>query len=314
MRLTSVMELQAGGPGSGRHPENVLEDHGWQKAKDTNSGGIYQHPSIPVKVAVDTRVGDWRTRDDEGTGGASLHQYLSKVENQHASLAAGGPGSGRKGLNKWKDEKTERKNARKDPKQKSFFGPKHEKELQNIKATIVKQGSQHCVKSHTGKNLGCSPTEGGAKKRLAQVEYFKHVKSASEGAEPPQTGVYGHSRGSDRKFTEGPKSLKGLKSNGAMYIDPITTFHPPSLKNAKRVPTDDPRETDDSLLDVTKRKEATEQRMKLLKTQIPGGNPPRIPIRTTMIAPHTAGSLPGVAASRRRRHGGMFRGYGAAKI
>lgn len=39
---------------------------------------------------------------------------------------------------------------------------------------IRKRGSEWCVLSRKGKNLGCSPSKKGAKKRLAQVEYFKH--------------------------------------------------------------------------------------------------------------------------------------------
>lgn len=31
-----------------------------------------------------------------------------------------------------------------------------------------------CVFSEKGKNMGCSPSEAGAKKRLQEVEYFKH--------------------------------------------------------------------------------------------------------------------------------------------
>jgi hypothetical protein len=45
---------------------------------------------------------------------------------------------------------------------------------------IRKQGNQYCVKSEKGKNLGCSSTHGGAKKRLAQVEYFKHLNKESQ--------------------------------------------------------------------------------------------------------------------------------------
>jgi len=41
---------------------------------------------------------------------------------------------------------------------------------------IVKSGSQYCVRSKKGKNLGCSPSRAGAVKRLRQVEYFKHMK------------------------------------------------------------------------------------------------------------------------------------------
>lgn len=41
-------------------------------------------------------------------------------------------------------------------------------------ATIVEENGKYCVKSHTGKNLGCSDTHEGAVKRLRQVEFFKH--------------------------------------------------------------------------------------------------------------------------------------------
>lgn len=46
----------------------------------------------------------------------------------------------------------------------------------NVNATIVQRGKKHCVVSETGKNLGCSPSRGGAERRLKQVEYFKHLK------------------------------------------------------------------------------------------------------------------------------------------
>ena len=51
---------------------------------------------------------------------------------------------------------------------------------------IVKQGSQWCVKSKKKnrrghrKNLGCYDSRAGAKKRLGQVEYFKHAKESVE--------------------------------------------------------------------------------------------------------------------------------------
>lgn len=40
--------------------------------------------------------------------------------------------------------------------------------------TIKKEGSRYVVRSESGKNLGKSSTKAGAKKRLRQVEYFKH--------------------------------------------------------------------------------------------------------------------------------------------
>jgi len=43
---------------------------------------------------------------------------------------------------------------------------------------------------------------------------------------------------------------------GMAHIEPRSTFHPPSGKNWKVVPTDDPRETDDTYGDVTRRKAA----------------------------------------------------------
>lgn len=43
--------------------------------------------------------------------------------------------------------------------------------------TIRKKGSKYCVVSKKGKNLGCSTSKKGARKRLGQVEYFKHKKS-----------------------------------------------------------------------------------------------------------------------------------------
>lgn len=41
---------------------------------------------------------------------------------------------------------------------------------------IVKQGKKYVVKSEDGKNLGTYRTRLGAKRRLAQVEMFKHMK------------------------------------------------------------------------------------------------------------------------------------------
>jgi hypothetical protein len=44
-------------------------------------------------------------------------------------------------------------------------------------AKIIKKGSQWCVVSESGKNLGCSKTKDGALKRLKQVEFFKNKGS-----------------------------------------------------------------------------------------------------------------------------------------
>jgi len=49
---------------------------------------------------------------------------------------------------------------------------------------------------------------------------------------------------------------------GIAHYEGTPTFHPPSLKKVKPVPTDDPMEKDDSLLDVTKRKSKATQKMR----------------------------------------------------
>jgi len=65
-----------------------------------------------------------------------------------------------------------------------------------VYAFIRKEGSQHCVKSHSGKNLGCFPSHGQAAKRLGQIEYFKKKKINAQ--DPtyygPNTGGMGPSK------------------------------------------------------------------------------------------------------------------------
>lgn len=66
--------------------------------------------------------------------------------------------------------------------------------LHTVYAFIRKEGDQHCVRSHSGKNLGCYESAGGAKKRLKQVEYFKNVKAQNEQTSyGPDTGGMGPS-------------------------------------------------------------------------------------------------------------------------
>lgn len=73
---------------------------------------------------------------------------------------------------------------------------------------------------------------------------------------------------------------------GYQHIDPEVSYHPPSLRKPKRVPTDDPMETDNQYRDVTKRREKetvafrnrltkkhTDQNMRPLNTQLVSGFP-----------------------------------------
>lgn len=55
---------------------------------------------------------------------------------------------------------------------------------------IKKEGDKHCVKSHRGQSLGCYDTASGARKRLKQVEYYKHKDvKASETYYGPNTNM-----------------------------------------------------------------------------------------------------------------------------
>jgi hypothetical protein len=61
-----------------------------------------------------------------------------------------------------------------------------------LNCVVVKEGGEYCVKSEDrSKNLGCKPSKAGAKKRLQQVEYFKHLKGGGVGS--------GRKKGSSKK-------------------------------------------------------------------------------------------------------------------
>lgn len=84
------------------------------------------------------------------------------------------------------------------------------------------------------------------------------------------------------------------------HIEPVTWFRPPSLTKREkpgedhRIPTDDPKETNDKFGDVSKRnsKDTQEMRYKLLKRSSPGGLPAQIPAHTTALEPHQAFYMP----------------------
>lgn len=71
----------------------------------------------------------------------------------------------------------------------------------NLNCVVVKQGNEYCVKSEDrSKNLGCKPTKEGAKKRLQQVEYFKHVKAGGAGSgRHRRAGIKGPRDGSTKR-------------------------------------------------------------------------------------------------------------------
>lgn len=99
-----------------------------------------------------------------------------------------------------------------------------------------------------------------------------------------------------RAFADMGEPMAGALQHAHMDVNQF--FHPPSLRNPDRIPVDDPKETNNRFLDVTKRKERQKDRMKILKRGAPGGTPPEIPARTTLVAPHTAAYQPGMFASK----------------
>lgn len=124
------------------------------------------------------------------------------------------------------------------------------------------------------------------------------IKSEGEYGEPPAGGAYSHA-----------------------HIDPVVWFRPPSITKREksneegRIPTDDPREKNNKFMDVTKRDSTRtqDQRMKLLKRNIPGGSPPQIPVRTTALEHHMGWYLPtamyGKAGKMKRKRGTAFTSY-----
>jgi Domain of unknown function (DUF6321) len=67
----------------------------------------------------------------------------------------------------------------KEPVKEGYEGSPKE-EVEQVDEVVRKEGSKYVVRSQEGKNLGKFDTEAGAKKRLRQVEYFKHTNEEVE--------------------------------------------------------------------------------------------------------------------------------------
>jgi len=79
---------------------------------------------------------------------------------------------------------------------------------------------------------------------------------------------------------------------GMSHIEPRSTFHPPSLKKAKKVPVDNPGETDDTYGDATRRKAAaTKARRDSLSRQHTDQN--MHPLSSTQVSGFPAGNVGG---------------------
>jgi hypothetical protein len=101
-------------------------------------------------------------------------------------------------------EREQSKSAASRERAKELLAPKKPEPVkeETIDETIVKVDSGYEVQSHTGKNLGKSPTLAGAKKRLRQVEYFKHVKEDMEFEDSIDESVHDNRTGFAKKKRE----------------------------------------------------------------------------------------------------------------
>jgi hypothetical protein len=84
----------------------------------------------------------------------------------------------------------------------------------DLHCVVVKQRNEYCVKSEDrSKNLGCKPSKEGAKRRLRQVEYFKHLKGGGQGSgRHRRAGIKGPRDGSTKRDykTEERRAWKNL--------------------------------------------------------------------------------------------------------
>jgi hypothetical protein len=107
-------------------------------------------------------------------------------------------------------------------------------EVEPIDEFIVKSGSKYTVKSEKGKNLGSYSSRGAAKKRLRQIEFFKHQKEEVEQVD--ETAAWKRKEG---KSPTGGLNAKGVASYrkenpGSKLKMAVTGKVKPGSKAAKR--------------------------------------------------------------------------------
>lgn len=77
------------------------------------------------------------------------------------------------------------------------------------------------------------------------------------------------------------------------HLQPVPTFHPPSLRNPQYVPVDSPVETDDRFLDATKRKEAGTKALRDQGGRKKGFDTKYVGVKTTDVSGFPSGSVGG---------------------
>jgi hypothetical protein len=146
-------------------------------------------------------------------------------------------------------EREQQKSAASRERAKQLLAPKKPEPVkeETIDETIVKVDSGYEVKSETGKNLGGSPTLAGAKKRLKQVEYFKHMKEEemqfTESVHDNRTGFAKKKREDDEggelyrhtyKFHVSKPGVEDGKKHERHVTTPLTTRKKHELEHLAR--------------------------------------------------------------------------------
>jgi hypothetical protein len=146
-------------------------------------------------------------------------------------------------------EREQQKSAASRERAKQLLAPKKPEPVkeETIDETIVRVDSGYEVKSETGKNLGGSPTLAGAKKRLKQVEYFKHMKEEemqfTESVHDNRTGFAKKKREDDEggelyrhtyKFHVSKPGVEDGKKHERHVTTPLTTRKKHELEHLAR--------------------------------------------------------------------------------
>lgn len=309
-------DIDAGGPGSGRHPEfgkftKSSSKEGFSTSYDTKHTNVtVYHGTSPVTVYEQNTAPTGRKREamgqsqprkiGQGTPEQAKAFLKSKYGIDHdASIKAGGPGSGRHKVSEVLEQKGwQRTRDLGDAALYRHPDNRHDKIAVDDRyetwshGVHIGSGSKDLAQ-HLGSLSAVSYGKYGVKVKT-KSPYRKSEPGGSKpiNISPPKLKLGPHVGGEIKHpgiNADQGEPLAGMYQHAD--FDTNLWFHPPSLKNPTKVPTDDPGEKNNRFLDVDKRnsKDTKEQRMKLLKRQSPG---PNVPVRTTLISPNLNSYMP----------------------
>lgn len=297
MKLADTLRIFAGGPGSGRKPgptSRVVEikKKPWKKQTEEERRYIAFHDPRQQQLFKEPTV--QADKDGEPMVGNMSRKHFNKTEDffapkpgQKGGVQAGGPGSGCKGPSCGRHSSHTSVSERKTFAgfERTYSTPVGDVTVSKFKPITRGASTSYRVRHPDGTEkvfkLGAGPNVSDKVARYVEKHFGVVDGDVTRPVEIKADGE------------------PGVPAAGYGVIEPLGVLkhaHPPSLKNPKRVPTDDPREDDDTFGDVTKRnsKETQKMRMDMLKRSIPGGNPPALPVTTTAIPHHTAVYQPGM--------------------